>query len=51
MEKRENSSVLRSKAIVYGQIAEWLSSAENYDVFRDSLDIELLKSDKERGLF
>lgn len=51
MEKRENSSVLRGRNIVLGEIADWLGSARNYEIFRESLSLMQLKHDRARGLF
>lgn len=51
MENRDNSSVLRSKAIVYGEIANMLSSAKNYEDFRDTLEVSIIKNDRNRGIF
>jgi len=50
MENRDNSSVLRGKEIVYGEIADWLCSANNYEAFTDSLNLCLLRNDRARGL-
>ena len=51
MEKRENGSVLRGRNIVLGEIADWLGSARNYEIFRESLSLMQLKHDRARGLF